>query len=97
MITLREIADDGTKISSTRWGWGLTLIFDVVMISLTFAAFITCHVIGKPLDVSFIYAVIAMLGVLTTITGATKALQGFETKKDEDTHKVSEFDSESVK
>jgi len=80
MITIKEIADDDTKISSTRWAFASTIIFDMVVIALTLAAYVLCHIFGKSLDESFLYAVVTMLGVLTGITGTTKALQGFETK-----------------
>jgi hypothetical protein len=80
MITIKEIADDDTKISSTRWAFASTIIFDMVVIALTLAAYVLCHIFGKSLDESLLYAVVTMLGVLTGITGTTKALQGFDTK-----------------
>ena len=77
-ITVREIADIDSKISSTRWAFASTIIFDMTIIVIVIAVYIACHFLSKPLDISFFYAVVALLGVLTGITGTTKALQGFE-------------------
>lgn len=84
MITIREISDDNTKISSTRWAFAITIIFDMVVIAITLLSYVVCHIIGKDLDESFLYAVVTMLGVLTGITGTAKALQGFETGKEKE-------------
>lgn len=78
MITIREIADDKTTISSTRWAFALTIKFDAVVIFVTILAGIIGHFTGKPLDSSFFASVALLLGVLTTVTGTAKALQGFE-------------------
>lgn len=77
-ITIREIADDKTTISSTRWAFALTVKFDAAVIFATLAAGLVGHFIGKPLDGSFYGSVALLLGVLTTVTGTAKALQGFE-------------------
>ena len=77
-ITIREIADDKTTISSTRWAFALTVKFDAVVIFVTLAAGLVGHFVGKPLDGSFYGSVTLLLGVLTTVTGTAKALQGFE-------------------
>lgn len=82
MITLREIADDKTTISSTRWGWALTLCVDVIVVCVVISAGLVGHFIGKPLPGDFYGSVTLLLGMLTGITGTTKALQGFETFKD---------------
>ena len=96
MITIREIADDNTKISSTRWAFATTITFDMVVITLTIFAYIICHLMGKDLDNSFLYAVVTMLGVLTGITGTTKALQGFETKENNKPHEEEVLDEQQV-
>ncbi len=80
MITIREIADDRTTISSTRWAFALTVKVDVIVICLTLLAGLVSHFIprAKTLDSSFYGSVALLLGVLTTATGTAKALQGFE-------------------
>lgn len=79
-ISLREIADDETSISSTRWAFASVIKVDLFIVLATAISGLAGHFIGKPLD-SSIYANIAMLlGVLTGIITASKALQGFETK-----------------
>lgn len=83
MISLREIVDNESNVSSTRWAFAIIIIFDIVVISLSLGAFIVSHFINKPLDASFFGYVATLLGTLTTIITASKALQGFEPKRDE--------------
>lgn len=90
-ISLREIADDDTSISSTRWAFASVVKVDLLIVLATVASGLVGHFIGKPLDPG-IYANVAMLlGVLTGIITASKALQGFETsKKDKNEEEKSE-------
>lgn len=83
MISLREIVDSESNVSSTRWAFAIIIVFDIVVISLSLGAFIVSHFINKPLDASFFGYVATLLGTLTTIITASKALQGFEPKRDE--------------
>lgn len=78
MVTLRDIADDGNSVSCTRWGFALTLIFDVVVISVVIIAGLVGHFMMLPLPIDFFKSVALLLGVLTGITGTTKLAQGFE-------------------
>ena len=83
LISLREIADDKTSISSTRWAFASVVKVDLFIVLATVISGLVGHFIDKPLDPG-IYANIAMLlGVLTGIITTSKALQGFETKKDD--------------
>ncbi len=84
MITLKDIADCKTSISSTRWAFAKVINFDIITIFMSIIAFIVCHLIGKPLNDSFFYAVGTLLGILTTLVATPKALQGFEPKKDKE-------------
>ena len=81
MITLKDIADDKTTISSTRWGWALTLIVDVIVICIVVTAGLVGHFINVPIPDTFYKSVALLLGVLTGITGTTKLAQGFEPHK----------------
>ena len=83
MISLREVADNNSDISSTRWAFSLIIVFDIVIITLSIAAFLVAHFIGMPLDGSFFGYVATLLGVVTTLVTTGKALQGFETKHDD--------------
>ena len=83
MISLREIVDSESTISSTRWAFATIIIFDILVIAASLGAFIVSHFIEKPLDASFFGYVVTLLGTLTTIITASKALQGFEPKRDE--------------
>lgn len=80
MVKLREIADNNTNISSTRWAFATVIKFDIFIILVTLATYIVGHFIDKPLPESFISSVVLLMGVLTSIITASKALQGFETK-----------------
>lgn len=83
-ITIREISDNNSSISSTRWAFSTVILFDIVVISFSIVAFIICHFANKPLDNSFFYSVGTLLGILTALVTTSKSLQGFETKKHED-------------
>lgn len=80
MVTIREIADDKTTISSTRWAFASVVKFDIIVIAVTIIAYLVGHFVGKPFDTNLISGVALLLGVLTGIITTSKALQGFETK-----------------
>ena len=82
MISIREISDDNSSISSTRLAFATVIIFDIIMIVASVIVFCLFHFLKRPLDNSFFYAVSTLLGVLTTLVVTPKALQGFEPKKD---------------
>lgn len=84
MITLKDIADDETTISSTRWGWALTLIVDVIVICIVVTAGLVGHFINVPIPDTFYKSVALLLGVLTGITGTAKMAQGFEPYKNKE-------------
>lgn len=84
MVTLKDIADDKTTISSTRWGFALTLIFDIVVISVVIIAGLVGHFMMLPLPIDFYKSVALLLGVLTGITGTAKMAQGFEPYKNKE-------------
>lgn len=90
MISTREIADDNSTISSTRWAFAVVIKFDIFMISMSIAVFCFFHFLKRPLDNSFFYAVATLLGVLTTLVVTPKALQGFEPKKEEPSKNIVE-------
>lgn len=77
-ITVREISDDKTTISSTRWAFATVIKFDIVIVTLTIVAGIVSHFIGRPLDNGFYGSVAMLLGILTGLVTTSKALQGFE-------------------
>lgn len=80
MVSIRELADDNSPFSSTRWAFVTTITFDIVIISISVIAYIVAHFIGKPFDSNLISGVAVLLGVLTGIVTTSKSLQGFETK-----------------
>ena len=84
MVTTREIADNNSSISSTRWAFALVIKFDIVVIFGTIVAGLVGHFIGKPLDNGFYGSVSMLLGILTGLAAGTKALQGFEPKHDQE-------------
>lgn len=86
MITIKDIADNNTSISSTRWAFASIIKFDIAVIAITIIAYMIGHFIGKPFDNDLINGVALLLGLLTGIITTSKALQGFETKKDDKTN-----------
>jgi hypothetical protein len=82
MITIREISDDKTTISSTRWAFAMAIIFDIIVISAVIAASLIFHFLGKPLDNGFYGSVSLLLGIPTGLATGAKALQGWEPNKD---------------
>lgn len=84
MITIKEIADDNTSISSTRWAFAIIIKFDLVMIGITVISGIIGHFISRPLSNDFYGSVALLLGLLTGFSTGAKALQGWEPKKDKE-------------
>ena len=84
MISIRDIADDNTSISSTRWAFATVIKFDIVIISITILAYIVAHFVGKPFDSGLVSGVAILLGILTGLTTTSKALQGWEPEKDKE-------------
>ncbi|MBO7123281.1 MAG: hypothetical protein J6V90_08385 [Treponema sp.] len=85
MITIREIADNNTAISSTRWAFAAVIKADLTIVFITLAAGLVGHFIGKPLDERIYDYVKSALGIITGILAVVKAAQGFEprhTKKE---------------
>lgn len=80
MVSIRELADDKSSLSSTRWAFVTTIIFDIIIISISVISYIVAHFIGKPFDSNLISGVAVLLGILTGIVTTSKSLQGFETK-----------------
>ena len=96
MISIREISDDNSSISSTRWAFATVIIFDIVVIVASIIVFCLFHFLERPLDNSFFYAVATLLGVLTTLVVTPKTLQGFEPKKDDKYDKSSKMQETDV-
>ena len=82
MISTREIADDNTSISSTRWAFATVVKFDIVVIFITLISYIVGHFVGKPFDSGLASLVALLLGILTGLVSALKGAQGFEPQKD---------------
>lgn len=96
-ISLREISDDRTSISSTRWAFASVIKFDIVVIFLMVVSGLLSHFIPTIDDLSgsFYGSVTALLGVLTGLVSTTKAMQGFETKKDKNEESI-ENDNDDI-
>lgn len=82
MITIREIADDKSTISSTRWGFATIIKFDVMAIIATIIAYVIGHFTNHPFGKDIFEGVALLLGVLTGFLTAAKAMQGFEPRRD---------------
>ena len=51
--TIRDLADDKTTLSSTRWAFATVIFFDIIVIALSLLVFVVSHFIGKPIDLGF--------------------------------------------
>lgn len=101
MISIREIADNNSSISSTRWAFASIIKVDIFCVVLIIVCGLIGHFIGKPLDSSFYASSAMLLGVITGIITTSKSLQGFEPKKDDkkqletqEINNIEEFDME---
>ncbi len=81
MVKIREIADNNSSISSTRWAFATVVKFDIVAIAVSVVSIIVGHFVGKPFDDTTVKGIALLIGVLTTITGGSKIIQGFEPKE----------------
>jgi hypothetical protein len=81
MVKIREIADNNSSISSTRWAFAAVVKFDIIAIAVSVISIIVGHFIGKPFDDTTVKGIALLIGVLTTITGGSKIMQGFEPKE----------------
>ena len=77
---IRDLADDKTTLSSTRWAFATVILFDVIVIALSLLVFVISHFIGMPIDLDFFDKEVLLLGVLTALVATAKGLQGFEPK-----------------
>lgn len=82
MITTRELADNNTSISSTRWAFVTIIKFDIIVIASALITFIVGHFIGKPFSFELFSGIATLLGIPTGFITVTKSLQGFETNKE---------------
>ena len=82
MISTREISDDNSSISSTRWAFASIIKVDIFCVVLIIVCGLVGHFLDKPLDSSFYASSAMLLGVITGIITTSKSLQGFEPKKD---------------
>lgn len=79
-ISIREIADDKTTISSTRWAFATVVKVDIAIIIIVLLAALVAHFFPgiDDFDNSFFGSVAGLLGVITTLVTTGKVLQGFE-------------------
>ena len=92
-ITIREIADDTTTISSTRWAFASVIKVDIAIVVLTLLAGLVAHFVPGVVEIpnSFYGHVALLLGILTGIITTSKTLQGFEPPKTDTNTKEKEI------
>lgn len=83
-ISIREIADDKTTISSTRWAFAAVVKVDIAIVVIVLLAALVAHFFPgiEDFDNSFFGSVAMLLGVITTLVTTGKVLQGFEPSRD---------------
>ena len=82
-VSLREIADDDSTISSTRWAFASIIKFDLVMIVIAVIIWAVFTFLDKSTDGLFT-GISMLLGIPTALLTTSKALQGFENHNKED-------------
>ena len=74
----KDLIDDKTSYSTTRWAFVVAMRFAIIMISLSFIAFVTFKIVGIETEGLF-SGVSTVLGIVVGLATTAKALQGFET------------------
>ena len=77
MISTKDLADDKTSYSTTRWAFVVAMKFAIAMAFLSLVAFIVFRVLGIDTDGLF-SGVSTVLGIVVGLATTAKALQGFE-------------------
>lgn len=80
MIDTKQLIDNKTNYSTTRWAFVTILKFDMVIIVSALLAYFVCVILDINISESVLYAVGTLLGSLTGIITLAKGAQGFETK-----------------
>ena len=82
MINTKDLIDNNTSYSTTRWAFVVAMRFAIIMSILSFAAFITFRVLK--IDTEGLFSgVSTVLGIVVGLATTAKALQGFENKPNE--------------
>ena len=78
------------------WAFASVIKFEIIVIFLMVVSGLLSHFIPTIDDLSgsFYGSVTALLGVLTGLVSTTKAMQGFETKKDKDEESINNNDND---
>lgn len=85
MISKRELVDDKTTISTTRWAYVSIVTFAIVSVVLVLVSYVVCSLVDKPLPEGFLGGAAALIAIPMGIITTSKALQGFEPHKDKPT------------
>lgn len=82
MINTKDLIDNNTSYSTTRWAFVAAMKFAIIMSALSFAAFIAFRLLKIDTDGLF-SGVSTVLGIVVGLATTAKALQGFENKTNE--------------
>jgi len=80
MIFLKELIDNNTPYSTTRWAFIVCVRAGIVLAFLTLIMAIVLLILGKSVD-GLLGGSVALIGVILGIPTTAKALQGFETNR----------------
>lgn len=81
MINIKDLIDNKTSYSTTRWAFVVCVRTVVIIAFITIITWIILSILGKPTEGLFGGSA-TLCGVIIGIISTTKALQGFESKKD---------------
>lgn len=87
-MNLRELVDDKTSYSTTRWAFVVCTRVAIALAFLVIGAVIAGTIFNKPMPDGLLGGAAAIIGVLAGIPTVAKTAQGFETKRTEDKPEV---------
>lgn len=83
MINIKDLIDDKTTYSTTRWAFVVAMRFAIIMSILSFVTFVVFRVLK--IDTEGLFSgVSTVLGIVVGLATTAKALQGFENGKEKD-------------
>lgn len=73
----RELIDESSKLSSSRWSLVTCIEWAVILSIISILAYIICAIIGKPLPEGFLGGCAIIIGLIVGIPTTGKAVQSF--------------------
>lgn len=79
MLKIKDLIDNKSSYSTTRWAFVVAMIFAVIMAVVSFATFVVFRVLG--IDTEGLFSgVSTVVGLVVGLATTAKCLQGFESR-----------------